>query len=92
MQWVFFIGFVTPTELAMIFRLVQAITFDVFGTLNSARKSDISLFPTVFTLWNTRVHISSSYSGDISSYIEALIDQTLCFASALDIPNVNPND
>ena len=76
----------------MIFGLVQAITFDAFGTLNSARKSGMSPFPTVFILWDTRVHISSFYSGDIPSYIEALIDQTLCFASALDIPNVNPND
>jgi len=88
----FFVGFTTLTELAMIFGLVQAITFDAFGTLNSARKSGMSPFPTVFILWDTRVHISSFYSGDIPSYIEALIDQTLCFASALDIPNVNPND
>jgi len=50
------------------------------------------LFPTIFTLWNARVYVSSSYGSNISFYIETLINQTLGFAPALDIPNVNPND
>jgi len=49
-------------------------------------------FSTIFTLWNAGVHISSSYSGDIPSYIKTSINQTLGFAPTLDIPNVNPND
>ena len=76
----------------MIFILVWAITFDTFRTLNSTRKSGMSPFPTVFTLWDTGVHISSSYGSDIPFYIKAMIDQTLCFASALDVPNVNHLD
>jgi len=50
------------------------------------------LFPTIFTLWNAGVHVSSSYSGNIPSYIEKSINQTLGFAPALDVPNVNPNN
>jgi len=49
-------------------------------------------FPTIFILWNARVHVSSFYGGNIPSYIETLINQTLGFAPALDILNVNPND
>jgi len=69
-----------------------AITFDAFGFLNSTRKCGVSLFSTIFTLWNAGVHVSSSYSGDISSYIETSINKTLGFATTLDISNVNPNN
>ena len=52
----------------------------------------MSLFPTIFTLWNAGVYISSSYGGDIPSYIETFINQTLGFAPALDVPNINLNN
>ena len=71
---------------------MQAVTFDTFGSLNSTRKYGMSPFPTIFTLWNTRVYVNSSYDGDISSYIETSINQTLGFAPALDVLNINPND
>jgi len=69
-----------------------AVTFDAFGILNFTRKCGVFLFPTIFTLWNARVHVSSSYGGDIPFYIETLINQTLGFAPALDVPNINSND
>jgi len=69
-----------------------AVIFDAFGSLNSTRKCSVFLFPTIFTLWNAGVHVSSSYSGNIPSYIEKSINQTLGFAPALDVPNVNPNN
>jgi len=52
----------------------------------------MSLFPTIFTLWNAKVHVSFSYGANIPSYIETLINQTLGFAPTLDVPNVNPNN
>ena len=50
------------------------------------------LFPTVFTLRNTRVHISHSYHHNIPSDIETLIYKAFTLDSALGIPNVNPHN
>jgi len=73
-RWVgLFISFATTTELTMVFRFMRTIAFDTLRSLNSARHSEISLFPTIFTLWNTRVHVSSSDSGDILSQISYLL-------------------
>ena len=49
-------------------------------------------FLTIFTLQNTEVYVSFSDSGDIPSYIEALIDKAFGLASALNIPNIYLND
>jgi len=68
------------------------IAFDTLRSLNSAKHSGVFLFPTIFTLWNTRVHISFSDSGNISSYIEVLIDKAFGLAPSLNIPNVYPNN
>ena len=53
----------------MVFRFMQTIAFDTLRSLNSARYSGMSLFPTIFTLWNTGVHVSFSDSSDILSQI-----------------------
>jgi len=71
---------------------MQIVIFDAFGSLNSTRKHDIFPFPTIFTLWNAEVYVSSSDGGDIPFYIETLVNQTLGFAPTLDVPNFNPND
>jgi len=93
MRWVgLFIGFAAPTELTVVFGFMWTIAFDTLRSLNSARHSGVSPFPTIFTLWNTGVHVSSSDSGDIPFYIETLIDKAFGLASALNIPNVYPND
>ena len=92
-QWVrLLIGFATLTEFMIIFWFMWSITFDTFEFLDSVWKCGVFLFPTIFTLWNPRVHISSSYCSDIPSYIEALINQALSSTPTLNIPNVNPND
>jgi len=69
-RWVgLFIGFAISTKLTMVFRFMQTIAFDALRSLNSARHSEMSLFPTIFILWNTGVHVSSSDSSDILSQI-----------------------
>ena len=45
-----FIGFVTPTELMIVFRFMWTIAFDALRSLNSARYSSMFPFPTIFTL------------------------------------------
>jgi len=76
----------------MVFQFVRAIAPDTFGTLNSAWESRVSLFPVVFTLQNSRVHVSSSNCCNILSNIEATVDEALSSATTLDIPNIDPDN
>ena len=76
----------------MVFGFMWTIAFDALRFLNSARHSGIFSFPTIFTLWNIGVHVSFSDSGNIPSYIKALIDKAFGLAPALNVPNIYPND
>ena len=57
--------------------------------LESCIKCWVILFPAIFTLWDSRVYISSSDCHNILSNIETPIDKTFSFCTTLDIPNVN---
>jgi len=46
----FQICFVTPSEVMMVLGFVRAIAFDTSRTLYSARKSSVTLFPTILVL------------------------------------------
>ena len=72
--------------------LVEPITFDAFGPLNSAYIWRMTSFPAVFALGNTRVHVGTMNSGNKTSDIEPPIDEALYFHAALCVPYVNPND
>jgi len=50
----------------------------------------MTLFPTVFTLWYFRVHISATNCGNETSDIEPSVDEALCFSATLSIPDVDP--
>ena len=76
----------------MVFGFMWTIAFDILRSLNSARHSGVPLFPIIFTLWNTRVYVSSSDSSDIPSHIKVLIDKSFGLTPALNIPNVNSNN
>jgi len=56
-----------------------------------ASESNIVLFPVVFSLGYTRVHVCTSNSGNEVTYIEASVNKILHFNTTLDIPNVHPN-
>jgi len=71
---------------------VQTIALDTLRFLNSAQKSGVIPFPAIFTLQNTRVHISTSDSCDILSNVEATIDKALGSTSTLNVPNINPKN
>ena len=70
----FGIGLATPPKVVMIFGLVGTITFDALGPLNSTRERHVTLFPTIFTLWNAWVHVSSLNGCNIPSNIETSVD------------------
>jgi len=71
----------------MVFRLVETIILNIFGLLYS-----ISPLPAVFALGDTGIHICTFNSSDVASYIEAPINQLLCFPTTLNVPNVYSDD
>ena len=48
-------------------------------------------FPTVFTLWNIRVHVGITNGSNILSNIEASVDDRLGGGPILWVLDVNPN-
>ena len=52
----------------------------------------MSLFPTIFTLRDTKININSSYDSDESSNIKAPINKVLSFRATLSVPYVNSDD
>jgi len=88
----FCIRFTAPTEFSMMFRFVQPIAFDTFGSLDAARVCGMSPFPAVFTLGDSRIHVCSLYRSDVFAHIEASVNEEFSISPALHIPNINPND
>ena len=87
-----FISFTTLDKLLVMYRLVRATTFDTSHALNSAYTYSMISLPTILTLWNTRVYISTMNTSDISTNVETSVDKFLGLCTTLGIPNVNPND
>ena len=88
----FSIRLTTPTEFSVMFCFVRPVAFDTFGSLNTARVSGMPLFPAVFILGNTRIHVRSTNRGNVFAYVKASIDQEFSILPALNVPNINPND
>ena len=86
------IHFAAPSELAVVFSLVRAITLNALGALDVAGHSCMPLSPTFLALRDTRIHIGSSNGCDKLPYIETPVNKTFSLTTALNIPNVNPND
>jgi len=87
----FVVSLTTPTELSMMFRLVRAVTFNAFCSLNPARQGGMTLFPAILTKRNARVHVCISDGGDGVSYIETPVNEHFRILATLNVPNVDPN-
>jgi len=88
----FFVGFVILCKVTIMFGFMRTIVFSIFGPLNSTWKDNIFSLLAVLTLGNTRVHVYTSNSGNMASYIKAPVNQSFCFTTTLDIPDVHPNN
>ena len=75
----------------MIGGKVRTIALHTFGPLSAAYTSYVALFPTVYALRNFWIHVSSTDSSDIASYIEVSVDDFFPIGPVLSIPNVNPD-
>ena len=87
----FFVCFAAPSKFTVIFWLVT-IAFDALRSLDSARKHWMTPFPTVFTLKYTQIHISTLNSSNILANIEASVNKSFSFTTALNIPNIYPDN
>jgi len=86
------ICFTVPPEFTVVLKFVWTIVLDTLGALDSVREGYVTPPPAVFTLGHAWVHISPSNSSNIPANVKALIDEALSFASALVIPNVDPDN
>ena len=87
-----FICFAAPPKFSVVLRFVWTIALDILGALDFAREDCVFPPPAVFALGYAWVHVRPSNSSDISANVKALIDEALSFASALMIPNVDPDN
>ena len=87
----FVVSLTIPTELSMMFRLVRAITFDAFCSLNPVRQGGVIPFPAILTKWDARVHVCTSDGGNEVSYVETPINEHFHILTTLNVPNVDPN-
>ena len=80
------------SKVMMMFIFVQTIPLNTFSTLNSACTSRMFLFPTIFALRYSWIHIGFMNCSNVTSNIEAMIDKFSCFFTVLNVPNIKPYD
>ena len=68
------ISLAIPSEFTVVFRFVGTITLNALGTLNSIRKSCMTLLPAILTLGYAQIYVSISNYSNILADIEATID------------------
>jgi len=79
-------------KLAVMFRFVKAIALDTFSFSKSAQECCISPLLAVLVLRDTWVHVGTSDSGDVVSYVEASVNESFSLTAALDILYVGPDN
>jgi len=72
--------------------LVRPIALDTLGPLDVTNTCCMSPLPTVLTLQDIWVHISTTYCSNKTSHIETSIDDSFGLGTILSIPDVNPDD
>jgi len=60
--------------------------------MHATYKSNISPLPAILVLENTKVHVCAFNSYDITTDVEAPINECFSIQAILEIPNINPND
>ena len=88
----FLTHFAIPSKLTMVFSLMRAIALDALGALDTAGHSCMSPSLAILTLRDAKVYVGSSNSCNKLPYIEIPINKTFSLTSALNIPDVNPNN
>ena len=69
---------------------MRAIVLLTLSTIYIASRDSVFLFPTYFTLRNTRVYISTTNGSNVLAYIGTFVNQALSFGTILGVSNINP--
>jgi len=88
----FNIFFVALCYLSIILRSIRSVLFIISRYMKLATESWMILFPTVFTLRNTRVCIGTIDSSNVFISIKLLVDNHLGFESILWILDIDPDN
>ena len=76
----------------MIISEVKAIALSTFWLLNSTNSSWVTLFPTILTLRDTRVHIGIPHHGDYVSNIKLPVDYFFGIVAILVVLDIDPDN
>jgi len=71
---------------------VRAIALHILGPMDIANTGHVTSFPTVLTLWHTRVYVGTIDCSNIASNIKASVDDLLGIRPILSIPDIEPDD
>ena len=74
--------------MSVMFTLVWTIILNVLQFLNLTSKNSMIPFPAVFALGGTRIHVCIMNGHNISSNIEAPVNQILSFLPTLGTLNI----
>ena len=85
------ISLATPYHVLIMLYFVRAIAFDISGIMCMACKTCITPFPTVLTLWYTRVHVCALNCHNMITNVKAPTDEIFSLEATLCILYVNPN-
>jgi len=72
--------------------LIRSIALDTLGPLDMTNTYCIFPLPTVLTLWDTWVHISTTYHGNETPYIKVMIYDSFGLGTILSVPYVDLYD
>ena len=86
----FLVFHTTPHFLSVVFGIMSSIALSAPGDVRVTTKCRMSPLPTVFTLRNLWVHVSSMNSCNELSNIKSPIDDVLYARTTLGIPDVHP--
>ena len=75
--------FETLQLLSVMFYFVRSVAFDASRHIRSTVECQVALFPTIFTLRNTRISIHTVNSSNIISNVELLVYNFLSIGSTL---------
>ena len=66
-----------------MFNFVKTTASLTFGTMSIIDNYNMTLFPTIFALRNTRIYVSFLSGNNMISYIKASVNKTLGFSTIL---------
>jgi len=88
----FRIYFTIPSEIMMIFRFMRTIALYAFRSLNSTWKCCMTPFPAILVLEYSWIYICIPDGYYVASNVEASTYQSFSLVTALNIPNVKPDN